>query len=584
MNPDQPARCTFRPTLLGVALLNVILACPTAHAESLPDVVTRVLQEQPGVQSAQALLRAADSLITQARSDFLPTAGVSYRRTNANDETVGDPVDRNIRRSDANVRWNVFNGGADWSRYKSASYSRDAADADLDETQERLAAEITENYADVVRLRLTMASLQATLTRQESLAQRVATRVEAGRIPPTELDLLRSRHIQNQNLLGQLRTQLSTAEYRYRLLNGQAPDNLILPALQASADENDVDQVITRVRQHSGRLRAAEQRVAAREAEIGIARGSFAPTVELQFGKRLSNHTDPVPVTDTDRSKTLQVNLDIPLGGKNLARFNESRERYRAALFDAQQLGNDLARDTRDFHGQLEEMRKIANALEERVRAAQRVAAAYELHFDAGRRSLNDLASTLDELFDAQRSLIDNRARETVVLARLLSMENGLRAALNTRYQPAGIAEELLKSPTITQSIVVSPAPTAPPAVPGVTPDEELGTVLRQWASDWSRKDVDAYLKHYATDFLPANGATRAAWASDRQQKITRAENPVIQIQDIEIHRLADDRMITRFHQDYRAAHYADRMQKQLEWVKHDGVWRIVAETRGPGL
>ena len=81
--------------------------------------------------------------------------------------------DRNVRRSDASLRWNVFNGGTDTSRLRSAA-SRDAADADLDNTLEQVAYEITENYSDVVRLRQTMDSLQATIARQESVEASVA--------------------------------------------------------------------------------------------------------------------------------------------------------------------------------------------------------------------------------------------------------------------------------------------------------------------------------------------------------------------------------------------------------------------------
>ena len=50
----------------------------------------------------------------------------------------------------------------------------------------------------------------------------------------------------------------------------------------------------------------------------GVARGSFFPSVDLTYSKRIDNTTIPVPVSDTDRAAQLQVSLDIPLGGKNL--------------------------------------------------------------------------------------------------------------------------------------------------------------------------------------------------------------------------------------------------------------------------
>jgi outer membrane protein TolC len=86
-------------------------------------VVDKVLLQQPSVRSAQALLRAAEAQITQVRSDFLPSLGLSYRNSDARDETQGRPVDRNVRRSDASLRWNVFNGAADTHRLRAAGFT-----------------------------------------------------------------------------------------------------------------------------------------------------------------------------------------------------------------------------------------------------------------------------------------------------------------------------------------------------------------------------------------------------------------------------------------------------------------------------
>ena len=213
-------RSPLRPTRLAALLLALGFAAGV-QAEALPAVVDKVLLQQPSVRSAQALLRAADAQITQARSDFLPSVGLSYRNADSRDETQGRPIDRNIRRSDASLRWNLFNGGADTARVQAGGLYRDAAEADLDNVLEQVSYEITEAYSDIVRLRQTVDSLGATLARQERVEASVARRVDAGRIAPAELDLMRVRLIQNRALLGQLRAQLGTAEYRYRLLTGQ---------------------------------------------------------------------------------------------------------------------------------------------------------------------------------------------------------------------------------------------------------------------------------------------------------------------------------------------------------------------------
>jgi len=580
-------RPLLRPTRLAALLLGLGCTAP-AHAEALPAVVDKVLLQQPSVRSAQALLRAADAQITQARSDFLPSLGLSYRNADSRDETQGRPLDRNIRRSDASIRWNIFNGGADTARLQAGSLNRDAADADLDNVLEQVSYEITENYTDIVRLRHTVASLTATVERQERVEANVAKRVEAGRISPAELDLMRVRLIQNRTILGQLRAQLGTAEYRYRLLTGQAPEQLETPAIRPADGDTDIDALVERIHERNPRLRAALQRAAARKAEVGVARGSFFPAVDLSYSKRLDNTTIPVPVSDTDRSGQVQISFDIPLGGKNLGRHTEAVERHQAAQADADDLMLKVSKDITDLQRQYNEARQIAPLLEQRVASAQRVSAAYELHFEAGRRSLNDLSITQDDLFNAQRALIENRAQQTTLQAQLLGLAGELRSALRTRYRAAPIAPELLGTTYVSPALAAAPVPTvdaAPaPQVELATSTTDGGepalrTRLEAWLVAWSARDFDAYRAFYVADFKPGKGRSTAQWEAERRQRLADAKSPSLRIEGLRLKARGDGRSSTLFVQHYSAGNYRDTVRKQLDWVKVDGQWKIAGET-----
>ena len=574
-----------------LAALGIGFATCGAHAEALPAVVDKVLLQQPSVRSAQALLRAADAQITQVRSDFLPSLGLTYRNSDARDETQGQPLNRNIRRSDASLRWNIFNGGADTNRLRSIGLARDAADADLDEVLERVAYDITENYADVVRLRQTMDSLNATIARQERVEANVARRVEAGRIPSAELDLMHVRLIQSRTLLGQLRAQLGTAEYRYRLLTGQAPEGLVAPAIQPADKDGDIDGLVKRIHERNPRLRAALQRTAARQADIGVARGSFFPAVDLSYSKRLDNTTIPVPVSDSDRSAQVQVSIDIPLGGKNIGRHTEAVERHQAAQADADDLLLKVSKEITDLYRQFAEAREIAPLMEERVVAAQRVAAAYELHFEAGRRSLNDLSITQEDLFNAQRALIENRAQQTTLQAQLLGFAGELREALRSRYRPAPIAPELLGTQYVSPALAAAPVPTvdappapqvdvvSPPRPPADSADTSLKTRTEAWAAAWSAQAFDTYRAFYTADFQPGKGRSTADWEAERRQRLAEARSPSLRIEGLRLKARGAERFSTVFVQHYRAGNYRDTVRKQLDWVKVNGQWKIAGET-----
>ncbi len=589
MSP-KPTTHPYARLASQLAALGLGLAAGIAHADPLPAVVDKVLLQQPSVRSAQALLRAAEAQIVQVRSDFLPSLGLSYRNSDSRDETLGTPIDRNVRRTDATLRWNVFNGATDTNRLRAAGFSRDAADADLDNVLEQVAYEITENYSDVVRLRQLIASLQATIASQERVEANVTHRVDAGRIASSELDLMRVRLIQNRTLLGQLRAQLGTAEYRFRLLTSQVPEALTQPSiLPAPALEgaDPVDALVERIHERNPRLRAALQRTAARQADVGAARGLFFPTVDLSYSKRLDNTTIPVPTADTQRAAQLGVNLDIPLGGKNIGRHTEAVERHQAAQADADDLMLKVSKDITDLYRQYTEARGIAPQLEQRVAAAQRVAGAYELHFDAGRRSLNDLSIAQSDLFDAQRNLIENRAQQTTLQAQLLGLAGELREALRSRYRPAPIAPELLGTRYVSPALAAAPVPVveaAPaPQIELIEPAARVESSIRDridaWTSAWTAGNFDAYRALYTTDFQPAKGRSTADWEAERRQRVTQAQSPRIRIDNLTTRSSDTSRVVVRFTQHYSAAQYKDTVKKQLEWVKADGQWKIARET-----
>lgn len=591
MSPNPNARPHRRTRLAAIlATLGLGLAAGIAHAEPLPAVVDKVLLQQPSVRSAQALLRAAEAQIVQVRSDFLPSLGLSYRNSDSRDETLGNPIDRNVRRTDASLRWNIFNGATDTNRLRAAGFTRDAADADLDNVLEQVAYEITENYSDVVRLRQLITSLQATIASQERVEANVAHRVDAGRIASSELDLMRVRLIQNRTLLGQLRAQLGTAEYRYRLLTSQAPDALVQPSILPTpslADADPVDALVERIHERNPRLRAALQRTAARQADVGAARGLFFPSVDLSYSKRLDNTTIPVPTADTQRAAQLGVNLDIPLGGKNIGRHTEAVERHQAAQADADDLMMKVSKDITDLYRQYTEARGIAPQLEQRVAAAQRVAGAYELHFEAGRRSLNDLSIAQGDLFDAQRNLVENRAQQTTLQAQLLGLAGELRGALRSRYRPSPIAPELLGTSYVPPALAAAPAQVVEAAPvpqieliePAASVDPAIRARIDAWTRAWTAGNFDAYRALYTTDFQPGKGRSTADWEAERRQRVTQAKSPRIRIDNLTTRSSDASRVVVQFTQRYTAAQYQDTVQKQLEWVKADGQWKIARET-----
>lgn len=417
------------------ALFLVLSLSFSVQAAPLPVVVEQVLQRHPDLESARALIEAGEAQMRAVRSDFYPTLGLNHRRMNARDEDNGLSRDRDLDRGNATLRWNLFNGRIDTHRLRGAGHNRDAAVADLDEAHERIALEVAEAHGEIARLRQRV-QLAARLIREyEALRDAVKQRVEAGRVSPADLDQAQSDLIRIRAQMSQLRGQLAGVEHRYRQLTGQEPVNLGLPWLEAPEQARDRAGLLQLLETGNPQLRAVQRRADARAAEMEVARGAYWPSLDLELSRRLHADITPAAVSDTRRSDQISLNLEIPLGGRNVARVEESAQRLRAARAAVDSLRLSLAQDLGMLHEELTEAAAIEPDLLERVATTQRIHQAYRLQFDAGKRSLLDVAQAMSERFTALADVIDNRNLRFLDQARLLKSVGLLRQTLAGGYR-----------------------------------------------------------------------------------------------------------------------------------------------------
>ncbi|MES1925072.1 tetratricopeptide repeat protein [Salinisphaera sp. T31B1] len=132
----------------------------------------------------------------------------------------------------------------------------------------------------------------------------------------------------------------------------------------------------------------------------------------------------------------------------------------------------------------------------------------------------------------------------------------------------------------------------SPPAVAGVSENAESTAAaddngpkaaLQRWASAWSAQNVDAYLAMYSDRFVPDDGASRSAWASERRQRLTAPSRIQVTLDDIRVETRGDQALV-RFDQRYRSNTYQDHEVKALLMRRSDDGWRILREGKASAV
>lgn len=129
--------------------------------------------------------------------------------------------------------------------------------------------------------------------------------------------------------------------------------------------------------------------------------------------------------------------------------------------------------------------------------------------------------------------------------------------------------------PAAAQSSDPKPADIAP---------EEKHAILKTvqgWSNAWSGKNVNAYLTYYAPNFKLPGGATRAAWAAQRRERISKPKSIRVGVEAPQVTLSDSSHARVTFKQSYRSDTLQTSSRKTLTMVKTGGKWLIQEEQVG---
>jgi adhesin transport system outer membrane protein len=143
---------------------------------------------------------------------------------------------------------------------------------------------------------------------------------------------------------------------------------------------------------------------------------------------------------------------------------------------------------------------------------------------------------------------------------------------------PAPGTRSTATPPTVSQAPASAvPGATATSAYPAVA--EGLREAIEGWRKAWTEGNVNGYLAAYAQDFTPAAGLDRSSWESARRSVLGRSTGIQVNLENLRVEMVGDDRASVVFTQRYRSAQYRDTVIKTMQWRRVGGSWRIVQES-----
>lgn len=172
------------------------------------------------------------------------------------------------------------------------------------------------------------------------------------------------------------------------------------------------------------------------------------------------------------------------------------------------------------------------------------------------------------------------------LLACLISAALGASAMWLAMQDQAGAsaAQRQPVAVAVAPSAIVSPAeklqPESVAPATNLIPDEtQISNLVEGWRQAWQSHDLTAYLAAYGADFQPADGGSRDAWVTARTKKLAGNAAIEVQLHNVVIERLDQDRFRVSFQQDYASGSYREVGRgKTLDVAREGGEWKIIRE------
>ena len=256
-------------------------------------LVETALAANTDAVAAVARLAAARAALGQARTDQLPTGSIkgSYARTKPSFAQFGvllpgvQPRDLDLYQADFDASWEIDLFGGRRRAVESAVNRAQAASADVDDVRLSVAADTAQAYLDLRDQQAGLAVLEQSSKIDDQLVALTRERQSEGAASTLDLERIDA---QREATLGEMPTveaNIVAEMDRLSILTGQEPGALDatlsapspIPMPPAKVSVGDPAGLIRR----RPDIRAAERRLAANNAAIGVATADLFPKVTL---------------------------------------------------------------------------------------------------------------------------------------------------------------------------------------------------------------------------------------------------------------------------------------------------------------
>ena len=435
--------CSFIPALppLGNESGNAFKRSPVAPAaQALPAEGTRwtvlndpvldrlqaqLLQGNLSLATASVQVRRAQASLATAQASLWPSVNLNTGLTRSANQ-LGAAPGTNYSLS-APVSWEVQLWGRVDALSTVARAGVQASQEDLTAARLSLQATLVSTYVGLRTAERQEQVLRVAESAQQRSLELTQARYRSGVVSAADVAQAQSQWKSTQAQRIEVGTQRAQLEHALAVLLGKTPAELQIDPLPADAVWPPVVAPLPALLpgdliQRRPDIRAAQQRVVAANAQIGVARAAFFPTLNFSANAGYRNPELGSLISTSSRAWSLGPSLAFSVldGGQRRAAQADAQAALEQATLAYRQVVLTAFQEVEDNLVATSQLQDQAQALSESLEAAQRNLVLTQEQYKAGTVSYLNVVQAQTSALTAERSLLDVQSRRVLALTVLM--------------------------------------------------------------------------------------------------------------------------------------------------------------------
>lgn len=405
---------------------------------TINDSIRWALEYSPRLKTLQYNYEALDHELDQAKGDYFPSLDLSG---SYGFDQHSDLITRRPDADPSDDQWDtraevglilqqlLYDGGAVSSRVGIQQAKLNSSEHRVTDNIESIALDAVITHLSVFRQRRLMTLAENNISDHEEILAHLIKRKKGGAGNSADVSQAQGRLSRAKASSYKLKADLIASISNYKRVVGRLPEDLQFANIPNSTPVK-LDDALAMAVKGNPKILAFGADITEYESRLELARSAYFPKFFLELSKLYQDQVEGDPSWQDTDVAIVKMNWNLFNGGSDISGKHAARSRIRQSMEILQNEILKITEETQNTWALYESIIEKIKVFKDAASYSSMTLDAYLKQFTVSQRSLLDVLSAENELFQSSGLLVTDQVNELIAAGRILALSGKLVDAI----------------------------------------------------------------------------------------------------------------------------------------------------------